>query len=230
MAAAAQGLGPNEFKAIAGKLADAEAMVALKDLANRLGSGNTWHEGGFPTMSADVRSTYVANTTVAGLEAADVILLIGTNPRLESPVYNARIRKSWLDGAQVGLVGEAVDLTYKYTHLGSDGDAVAKLAAGASPFFETLKAAQRPVVVVGPGVLNRCGRHAYLPGPSPPHPTRYLFRPSCCSSLLRPVRCAALHPCGPDSYCPSSTADMSTLPPPPHHHHLASAGLIVRHC
>jgi len=52
IAAAAQGLGPNQFKAIAGKLADAESMVALKDLANRLGSGNIWHEGGFPDMSA----------------------------------------------------------------------------------------------------------------------------------------------------------------------------------
>lgn len=101
IAAASSGLGPNQFKAIAGKLADAESMLALKDLANRLGSGNIWHEGGFPDMPADVRSTYLANTTVAGLEAADVILLIGTNPRIESPVYNARIRKSWLDGAQV---------------------------------------------------------------------------------------------------------------------------------
>jgi NADH dehydrogenase (ubiquinone) Fe-S protein 1 len=76
--------------------------VSSQDLANRLGSGSTWHEGGFPELDADVRSTYTANTTVAGLEVADVILLIGTNPRVESPVYNARIRKSWLDGAQVG--------------------------------------------------------------------------------------------------------------------------------
>src|SRR5512147_3153024 len=61
IAAAADGLGPNQFNAIAGKLADAESMLALKDLANRLGSGNIWHEGGFPDMPADVRSTYVAN-------------------------------------------------------------------------------------------------------------------------------------------------------------------------
>uniref|UniRef100_A0A383VYH3 Uncharacterized protein n=1 Tax=Tetradesmus obliquus TaxID=3088 RepID=A0A383VYH3_TETOB len=161
IAGAAQGLGANEFKAIAGKLADAESMIALKDLANRLGSGSTWHEGGFPELDADVRSTYVANTTVAGLEAADVILLIGTNPRVESPVYNARIRKSWLDGAQVGLIGEAVDLTYKYTHLGSDAAAISKLAAGGA-FLETLKKAERPVMVVGPGVLNRPDRAALL--------------------------------------------------------------------
>lgn len=98
-------LAPNAFKAIAGKLADAESLIALKDLANRLGSGNIWHEGGFPELSADVRSTYVANTTVAGVEAADVILLVGTNPRVECPVFNARLRKAWLDGAQVSEAG-----------------------------------------------------------------------------------------------------------------------------
>lgn len=161
IAAASSGLGPNQFKAIAGKLADAESMLALKDLANRLGSGNIWHEGGFPDMPADVRSTYLANTTVAGLEAADVILLIGTNPRIESPVYNARIRKSWLDGAQVALIGEAVDLTYKYTHLGSEASAISKLASGGE-FMDKLKSAQRPVVIVGPAVLARPDRDVLM--------------------------------------------------------------------
>jgi NADH dehydrogenase (ubiquinone) Fe-S protein 1 len=99
---AASGLKGNQFKAIAGKLADAESMVAMKDLMNRLGSGNTWHEGGFPDMSADVRSSYVANTGVLAMEGADVILLVGSNPRLESPVFNARLRKAFLDGTQVG--------------------------------------------------------------------------------------------------------------------------------
>ena len=80
-------------------------MLALKDLLNRLGSGNLWHEGGFPDMSPDVRSTYVANTGVAGMEQADVFLLIGTNPRVESPVFNARLRKAWLEGVQVGGEG-----------------------------------------------------------------------------------------------------------------------------
>lgn len=95
----------NEIKAIAGKLAEAESMIALKDMMNKLGSGNLMHEGGFPDMSADVRSTYLANTGVMGLEQSDVVLLIGTNPRVESPVYNARIRKAWLDGTQVCAAG-----------------------------------------------------------------------------------------------------------------------------
>ncbi len=102
--AAFQNAKGNEIRAIAGKLTDAETMMATKDLLNKLGSGNMLHEGGFADMPSDVRSSYVANTTVLGLDRADVVLLIGTNPRLEAPVYNARLRKIWLDGTQVSCV------------------------------------------------------------------------------------------------------------------------------
>ncbi|GBF88631.1 NADH:ubiquinone oxidoreductase 76 kDa subunit [Raphidocelis subcapitata] len=161
IAAASKGLRGTQLKAIAGKLADAESMLALKDLFNRLGSGNVWHEGGFPDLPADLRASYVANTTVAGVEGADVVLLVGTNPRVEAPVYNARVRKAFLDGCRVGLVGQAVDLTYPYEHLGSDAAALAALKRG-GPFLDALKAAKRPVLVVGPGVLNRPDRAALL--------------------------------------------------------------------
>jgi hypothetical protein len=148
-----------QFKVIAGKLADAESMVAAKDLFNRLGSGSLWHEGGFADLSADLRASYVANTTVAGLEGTDVVLLVGTNPRVEAPVYNARLRKAFLDGTRFGLVGEAVDLTYAYDYLGPDAAALASIKRG-TPFFDALKGAKRPVVIVGPGVLNRWARRA----------------------------------------------------------------------
>ncbi|KAL6761957.1 NADH:ubiquinone oxidoreductase 76 kDa subunit [Haematococcus lacustris] len=162
VAKAFQGVQGDQIKAIVGKLTDAETMIAVKDLLNRLGSGNYKHEDdvGPVPMSADVRSTYLGNTTVAGFEKADVILLVGSNPRLESPVFNARLRKTWLDGAQIGLLGEAVDLTYKYEHLGSDPAALAKLSS--NPFFAMLKAAKNPAVVVGPGVLRRPDREAVM--------------------------------------------------------------------
>ncbi|KAG2495676.1 hypothetical protein HYH03_006276 [Edaphochlamys debaryana] len=158
-ATALSGAQPSDVRAIAGKLADAESMVALMDLMRFLGVGDLRHEGGFSDMPADVRSTYTANTTVAGIEQADVILLIGTNPRWESPVFNARIRKTFLDGAKVGLVGAAVDLTYPYEHVGSDP---AALSGGSHPFLDTLKKAARPAVIVGPGVLRRADREAVL--------------------------------------------------------------------
>jgi len=149
------------IKAVAGKLADAESMVCVKDLLNRLGSGNTVHED-VGTLCADVRSSYIANSTVAGVEQADLILLVGTNPRWEAPVFNARIRKATLDGTQVAMVGAPVDLTYKYAHLGSDMSALSELVSGASPFFERLKSAKKPLVIVGPGVLRRADRDAVL--------------------------------------------------------------------
>ncbi len=91
-----------------------------------------------------------------------MVLLIGTNPRWESPVFNARLRKVTLDGTAIGLVGEPVDLTYKYEHVGSDPAALAALAGGQHPWLERLKKAARPAVVVGPGVLRRADREAVM--------------------------------------------------------------------
>lgn len=85
----------------AGKLADAESMMALKDLMNRLNCDNTRHEALPADMDADTRGSYVANSGIPGIEESDCILLIGTNPRVESPVYNARIRKMFLSGTKV---------------------------------------------------------------------------------------------------------------------------------
>lgn len=150
----------NEFKVIAGKLADAESMVAMKDLANKLGSGNLKHEC-HPDLPSDVRSAYVANSTIMGLEQADVILLVGANPRVECPVYNARIRKAFLDGAEVAVLGEAVDLTYKYEHLGADVKALESLSQGGK-FLDKLKAAKKPMVVVGSGIAARPDSQAVM--------------------------------------------------------------------
>lgn len=96
--------GGNDMLAIAGRLSDAESMIALKDMFNRLGSSNTKIEGGSATLDADVRSNYLVNSGVANIEHADVILLVGANPRVESPVFNARIRKAFTNnGASIGM-------------------------------------------------------------------------------------------------------------------------------
>jgi len=156
-----KGLQGNEIKAIAGKLTDAESMVAMKDLMNRLGSGNIVHEALPKDVSPDVRSSYIANSSVAGLDEADMILLIGTNPRVEAPVFNARIRKAYLNGVKISLVGQPVDLTYPYQHLGKGLSAVEDIAAG-SPILEEIKSAQRPMIIVGSSVLFRKDRDAVL--------------------------------------------------------------------
>lgn len=162
--AAADALGKvkgNEISFIAGKLADAETLIAAKDLANRLGCGNLKVESGFPDLDADVRSNYLANTTIAGIELADVVLLIGTNPRAEAPVFNARLRKIFLEGAHVASIGEPADLTYPTEHLGEGPEALAKVLKGA-PILKQLQEAKHPAIIVGPGILNRPDRAAVL--------------------------------------------------------------------
>ena len=161
-AAALQGVKGNEIRAVAGKLADAESMVALKDLMNRLGCGDLRHEAGFADLDADARSTYLFNSSLRGVDSADAILLVGTNPRKEAPVLNARLRAAAVSGTPVALIGSEVDLTYQYDHLGEGPDALDALLKPASDWSKRLKAAAKPMVVIGAGVLCRDDRDAVL--------------------------------------------------------------------
>lgn len=107
----------NKCAALAGKLADAESLVALKDLINRLGSEIVATEQSFPKEGAgvDTRNSYLLNNTIAAVEDADVVLLIGTNPRYEAPLVNSRLRKGYIHGEQtIALIGPDVDLTYNH--------------------------------------------------------------------------------------------------------------------
>uniref|UniRef100_A0A665VLR8 NADH-ubiquinone oxidoreductase 75 kDa subunit, mitochondrial n=1 Tax=Echeneis naucrates TaxID=173247 RepID=A0A665VLR8_ECHNA len=158
VAGALQSAQGNEIAAIAGGLADAEALVSLKDLLNRLNSDNLCTEEIFPMSGAgtDLRSNYLLNTRIAGIEDCDLLLLIGTNPRYEAPLFNARIRKSWLHNElRVAMVGHHVDLSYTYDHLGEDTSVLKELANGTHPFCQVLSGAKRPVVVVGSTALQR---------------------------------------------------------------------------
>ncbi|PWN48172.1 putative NADH dehydrogenase 78K chain precursor [Violaceomyces palustris] len=149
----------DEIKAIVGGLADAESMVLLKDLVNRLGSENLATDqvngDAAPIHGVDFRSNYTFNSTIAGIEEADCLLIIGSNPRHEAAIVNTRIRKAYLhNGLDVGLIGEGVDLTYDYDHVGTDAKAVQDLVAGKGKFAEKLKNAKKPMVIVGSGVLE----------------------------------------------------------------------------
>ncbi|OCT61350.1 NADH-ubiquinone oxidoreductase 75 kDa subunit, mitochondrial isoform X2 [Xenopus laevis] len=147
-----QGVQSKDVAAIAGGLVDAEALVALKDLLNRLNSDTLCTEEVFPTSGAgtDLRSNYLLNSRIAGIEEADVLLLVGTNPRYEAPLFNARIRKSWLhNDLQVALVGSPVELTYTYDHLGESPQILKEIASGKHPF------SKKPIVVVGSSAVQR---------------------------------------------------------------------------
>lgn len=143
----------NEFRAVAGALADAEAMVALKDLANRLGLEHTTTDVAAQVVGVDVRLNYLFNSTIDGIEEADQILLVGTNPRHEAAVLNARIRKVWLrQDLDIAAVGQQFDGTFNYNHLGTSAQDLER--ALKSKYGEKLAAAQRPLIIVGSGVAD----------------------------------------------------------------------------
>jgi NADH-quinone oxidoreductase subunit G len=145
-----------EIAAIAGDLADAEAMCALKDLMGALGSGNIDCRQDGAALDPACRAGYIFNSAIAGIEQADRVLLIGANPRMEAAVLNARLRKRWLQGGfRVASIGPALDLTFPVTTLGAGPATLAELAAGAHEWFGILKSAKRPMLILGQGALRR---------------------------------------------------------------------------
>lgn len=154
----------NEFKVIAGELTDVESLVAMKELANKLGSENLALDtptGNQPIAhGVDVRSNYLFNSRIWGIEEADSILIVGSNPRHEAAVLNARIRKQWMrSDLEIGVVGESWDSTFEFEHLGTDLDALKKALAG--PFGKKLAAAKRPMIIVGSGVTDHTDAKAF---------------------------------------------------------------------
>jgi NADH-quinone oxidoreductase subunit G len=148
---------PERMGAIVGDLAAVEEIYALKDLMMRLGVQNIdCRQDGAALDPAWGRATYLFNPTIAGIENADALLIVGANPRREAAVLNARIRKRWRTGnLAIGLIGERADLTYPYDYLGAGPDTLAELAAGRHAFADTLKKAERPLILVGTGALAR---------------------------------------------------------------------------
>ena len=147
----------NEFKAVAGELVEIESMVALKELVNKLGSENLaldQSSGSQPIAHGiDVRSNYIFNSKIWGVEEADAILIIGSDTRHEAAGLNARIRKQWLrSDLEVGVIGEPWKSTFDFEHLGNDAAALKKALAG--PFGKKLQAAKRPMIIVGSGVTD----------------------------------------------------------------------------
>lgn len=145
----------DELKAISGALVDAESMVALKDLLNKLGSENTTTDVAQATGAhgVDVRSNYIFNSTIEGVEDADQILLVGTNPRHEAAVLNARIRKVWMRlDLEIAHVGQEFDSTFKLEKLGTSAKDLQAALKG--KYGKKLASAKNPLIIVGSGVAQ----------------------------------------------------------------------------
>ena len=156
VAKAVKGKQGREIAAIAGDQADCESMLLLKELMIGLGSANMDCRQDGSKVDPGQRASYIFNSTIAGIEDADALLIVGANPRWEAPVLNARIRKRYLMGKfPIAAVGPAVDLSYPVDWLGEGPEVLAQIAAGSHPFAEILKTAERPMIIVGSGAVAR---------------------------------------------------------------------------
>lgn len=147
---------PQRIAALAGNLCDVESMFALKELWQKLGSPHLDCRQDGALLDASVRSSYLFNTTIAGIEKADLCLLIGANPRYEATMVNTRLRKRFLKGGfTVASIGAPCDLTYPVEHLGDSLEKLQLIVQGTHPFVKKIEAAQYPMIIIGPAALSR---------------------------------------------------------------------------
>ena len=157
LAAAATAMKSGKIAGLIGDLAPAEAVYALKELVEGQGGTVECRTDGTITPAGN-RSVYAGTATIEDIDDAQAIMLIGTNPRLEAPVLNARIRKAWSKGATIGLVGQPVDLTYDYAHFGADHSSLRKLFS----MNPENAHGKKTLVIVGQGALKGAGGMSVL--------------------------------------------------------------------
>ena len=157
LTAAAAAMKGKKVAGLVGDLAPVEAAFALKQLIEGLG-GNVECRTDGAKLPAGNRSGYVGNAAIEDIDTAEMILLIGTNPREESPVLNARLRKAWTNGARIARIGTPVDLTYDVIELGTGREALAKLAE----MKHNDKAGTAGVTIIGQGALTEADGEAVL--------------------------------------------------------------------
>ena len=154
---------PDGIGAIMGDQCDAESMFALKSLMENLGSANIDCRQDGSVLGGQGRGGYIFNSGFNGLEETDYVLLVGSNPRHEAAVINARLRRRWLnDGLEVARIGAPVDLTYPVKELGEDPSILMAMDGGKSPVLTKLKKAKKPMIIIGQGALNRADSSAIL--------------------------------------------------------------------
>ena len=154
LSAAAAAMKGKKVLGLVGDLAPVEAAFGLKQLVEGQGGSVECRTDG-ARLPAGNRSAYAGTARIEDIDSAKVILLVGTDPRTEAPVLNARIRKAWAAGARVGLIGPKVDLTYDYYHFGNDRKALTDLVA-------KVQAKDDTIVIVGQGALNEADGEAVL--------------------------------------------------------------------
>lgn len=148
--------GSNRIAALAGPLCDTESMVALKDMMATIGCRNLECRTDGTVYDVSARAGYLFNSGIAGIEKADAILLVGTNPRWEAALVNARILKTWRNKrVKVGVVGENIAFNYPTQYIGAGPQSLEDLLKGKGAFADILKNAKNPMIIMGQGAVKR---------------------------------------------------------------------------
>jgi NADH dehydrogenase (ubiquinone) Fe-S protein 1 len=151
-----RGVSPTEIVGMVGNLVDVETMFTLKNFLRANGSSTLVSEFGDGEVNQDFLQNHTFNSTIQGIEESDLCLLVGTNPRKEAALINARIRKRYLQGEfAVASIGPNVDLTYPVEHLGVSTKVLAEVAEGTHPFCATLAQAKNPIIIFGSSLFKR---------------------------------------------------------------------------
>lgn len=146
----------DKIQGVIGQFQDVEGIMAYKDLMNRLNCDNLDVRSNQAELNCDFRSQYLMNSRIVGIDETDLLIFIGSNPKTENPVLNARIRKAVnVNGLDVAVIGPANNLTYNYSHLGNSLQTLKEIADGTHPFCERLAQAELPMIVVGDDTLAR---------------------------------------------------------------------------
>ncbi len=149
-------LAPNRIAALCGDLVDCESQFALAQFMRKLDSPHLDCRQDGATYDVSARAGYIMNSGIAGIEKADAILLIGTNPRHEATLVNARILKRWrAGGCPVGVIGAPVPLGYPFRPIGYSPLAMRELMEGKHEYAGFLKKAKNPLLILGAGALAR---------------------------------------------------------------------------
>jgi NADH-quinone oxidoreductase subunit G len=144
----------SELASLMGDFVDSETAFITKEVFNKLGSNNIDCRFDANFDSSD-RGSYLFNTSIAGIEEADVCLIVGSNPRIEAPILNARLRKRYLQGGfEIAVIGEQYNGNYRAEHLGSNISILKDVLEGKNSFAEKLKTAKKPMIILGMGAFE----------------------------------------------------------------------------
>ena len=153
----------NEIVGIIGPHTDAESMIAFRDLLHRLGSERIHSTAVSPKVGVNIRSDYLFNSKIIGLDHTDYILLVGTNLRTEAPILNSRIMRHVENkGIQVDVLGVSPELNFVYDHIGTSPATLEQILNGTHPSAERLRKAKFPMVIVSSKALERSDGEAIM--------------------------------------------------------------------